>query len=246
MSNPQTENGYTRIANELMDILISTDISSQEMRAALFVIRKTYGYNKKEDFIALSQFQKALNISKTRASQIINSLVNKNILTVTENINGLTKKYLFNKHFKKWTTVKEKRNRYVKTQDTVKVLRKTPLRKSVTTKESITKDTSTKDIVIPDWIPLEEWEEFVKMRKNIKKPISGYAMKLAINKLGKLREAGSEPREVLGNSIMNSYQGLFPVDKNNKKGYPSLHEKNQAALESYLNDELGKEKDITP
>lgn len=144
---PQVEDGYTRIANELLAAMISIDISSQEMRAALFVIRKTYGYNKKEDFIALSQFQKALNISKTRASQIINSLVRKNILTVTENINGLTKKYLFNKHFKEWSTVKEKRNRYVKTQDTVKVLRKTPLRKSVTTKESFTKDTITKEIV---------------------------------------------------------------------------------------------------
>ena len=144
---PQVEDGYTRIANELLAAMISIDISSQEMRAALFVIRKTYGYNKKEDFIALSQFQKALKISKTRASQIINSLVRKNILTVTENINGLTKKYLFNKHFKEWSTVKEKRNRYVKTQDTVKVLRKTPLRKSVTTKESFTKDTITKEIV---------------------------------------------------------------------------------------------------
>jgi len=110
----------------------------------MFVIRKTYGYGKKEDYIALSQFERALNISKVRASQVVNSLQEKKILTVKENINGLTKKYIFNKHLKQWelplrksVTVKEKRNDR-------KGFTKSPLRKTLTTKETITKETIQK------------------------------------------------------------------------------------------------------
>jgi len=147
VANPQLENGHTRIANEILEALIRINLSGQEMSAALYVIRKTYGYGKKEDYIALSQFQEALNISKTRASQVINSLQLKKILTVKENINGLTKKYIFNKYLKEWDipsrktlTVKEKRNDRSS-------ISKEPLRKTLTTKETLTKDNTTKEII---------------------------------------------------------------------------------------------------
>jgi len=41
MANPQIEDGYTRIANEILENLIAFDLSGQEVRVALFVIRKT-------------------------------------------------------------------------------------------------------------------------------------------------------------------------------------------------------------
>src|SRR4030067_466508 len=102
MASPQLENGYLKIANEIMDALIKNNLSGQEVRAILFVIRKTYGFNKKEDYIALRQFWEILGISKTRASQVVNSLGLMKILTVTENLNGKVKKYLFNKDFDDW------------------------------------------------------------------------------------------------------------------------------------------------
>lgn len=168
MANPQLENGHTRIANEILEALIAANLSGQEMSAALFVIRKTYGFGKKEDYISLSQFQTALNISKTRASQIVNSLQLKKILTVKENINGLTKKYIFNKYLKEWdiplrktVTVKEKRNNRSS-------ISKKPLRKTLTTKEK-TKETITKEI----W--MEKFLIFYKDYPN--KKSKGYAEK---------------------------------------------------------------------
>lgn len=146
MANPQIADGYTKIANEIMDALIAAHLSGQEMRVTLFVIRKTYGFNKTEDFISLSQMMAAVGMSKIRASQVVRSLELMKILTVKENINGLTKKYSFNKDFDTWDTVKEKLNRKEKTKQTVKVLRNRPLRKTLTTKETITKETITKDI----------------------------------------------------------------------------------------------------
>ena len=164
MANPQLENGYVKIANEIMDALISARPSGQEMSVALFVIRKTYGFNKTADFISLSQMMAAVGMSKIRASQVVRSLELMKILTVKENINGLTKKYSFNKYFDTWATVKEKLNRKGKTKQTVKVLRNGPLRKNLTTKDTITKDTITKDINNTPHIPpkgrvnADKWE----------------------------------------------------------------------------------------
>lgn len=149
MANPQIADGYTKIANEIMDALIAAHLSGQEMSVALFVIRKTYGFNKTEDFIALSQMMAAVGMSKIRASQVVRSLELMKILTVKENINGLTKKYSLNKDFDTWDTVKEKLNRKEKTKQTVKVLRNRPLRKTLTTKDNITKDNITKENIPP-------------------------------------------------------------------------------------------------
>jgi len=72
------------------------------------------------------------------------------------------------------------------------------------------KEEKNKDI-IPNWVPKEEWREFVKMRIKIKKPMTDFAIKLAISKLEKLKEEGHNPTKVLVQSIERSYQGLFPV-----------------------------------
>ncbi|MCF6154876.1 MAG: hypothetical protein E3K36_06405 [Candidatus Brocadia sp.] len=107
MANPQCEDGYTKIANELFEALIRTDLSGHCFRIALLVPRKTYGFNKKEDLISLSQMAKDTGLSKSRCSQIINVLEDRNIITVSDFCNGLTKKYRFNKDFETWKTVSE-------------------------------------------------------------------------------------------------------------------------------------------
>lgn len=140
MASPQKEYGYTSIANEIMDALVSVNMSGHEFRLALFIMRKTYGYNKCEDAIALSQMMKAAGLSKVRCSQIINRLELRKIVTVTEKCNGLTKKYKFNKDFEQWVTVTEKCNGYRKVKQGVTEKRNAPLQKSVTTKDNITKD----------------------------------------------------------------------------------------------------------
>lgn len=62
MANPQLENGYTRVANELLDALARTSIPGNIMQVVIVVIRKTYGYNKKKDQISISQFCEATGI----------------------------------------------------------------------------------------------------------------------------------------------------------------------------------------
>ena len=105
MVNPQKENGYTPIANEILEALVKYNFPPKTgipMRLILFVIRKTYGFHKKEDIISLSQFQQAIN-EKNRSNLIywLNYLVQAKILVKTK-ISSMQIKYGFNKNYEQW------------------------------------------------------------------------------------------------------------------------------------------------
>ncbi len=145
MANPQKENGFTPIANEIMEALYKTKLSGHELRLIMLVLRKTYGFHKKEDSISLSKMEQETGIHHIRCSQVITCLQLANILTVSENINGIGKKYRFNKDFDKWDTVSENIKSYKKQKPTVSENRSRPLVKTASTKDTLTKDTLTKE-----------------------------------------------------------------------------------------------------
>ena len=97
MVNPQKENGYTAIANEILEQVVKTDILASEFRILLFIIRKTYGYQKKEDKISLTQFEKGTELSRATVVKALKNLVSRNILVKTA-----IPTYSFNKYYDKW------------------------------------------------------------------------------------------------------------------------------------------------
>ena len=67
-------------------------------------------------------------------------------------------------------------------------------------------------IKLPDWIEASTWKDFEEMRKAMRKPLTDAARKLAVKKLEHIyREHGHHPTEVLEQSILNGWQGLWPV-----------------------------------
>src|SRR3989338_2000960 len=83
MANPQLENGHTRIANEILEAIVHTAILGSEFQILFFVIRKTYGYQKKEDRISLTQFEKWTGLSRATVVKALKNLVIRNILVKT-------------------------------------------------------------------------------------------------------------------------------------------------------------------
>src|SRR5688572_2274410 len=85
MANPQKENGNTQIANEVLEKLISSGLNGTEMSLCFMVIRKTWGWHKKDDKISLTQFQQGIN-QKNRKVVVenLNKLVTKKLLLVTK------------------------------------------------------------------------------------------------------------------------------------------------------------------
>jgi len=105
MASPQLENGHTRIANELLEALCSYSFppkASLPPRIVLFVIRKTYGFQKKMDTLSISQFQEGVG-EKNRSNLIywLNYLVQARIL-VKDKVSNMQVKYGLNKNYSEW------------------------------------------------------------------------------------------------------------------------------------------------
>lgn len=64
---------------------------------------------------------------------------------------------------------------------------------------------------LPDWLPAQTWAEFLEHRRKLKAPMTDLAQQRAVKQLGRLREAGHDPEEVLSQSIVNGWKGVFPV-----------------------------------
>ena len=108
MASPQKENGYTAIAHELLEALAKTRINGEARQILDVVLRKTYGFHKTEDEIALSQFCEATGLKKNSACRAIEKLENMKLLIIHEKVNN-AKRYKINKNFDEWLLVPKKR-----------------------------------------------------------------------------------------------------------------------------------------
>lgn len=81
------------------------------------------------------------------------------------------------------------------------------------------KKTTNYDSIINECIEDEQVKqeiyEFIKMRKLMKKPLTDRALRLLISKLKKLSSDPVDQVQILDNSIMNNWQGIFPLKNNN-------------------------------
>lgn len=104
--SPQVENGYTRIADEIMEALIRYRIPGEQMQCLLLIIRKTYGFNKVWDTISNSQFVEFTKLNKSNVCRAIRLLIDKNI--VVKKDNGYISSYCFNKKYQTWKVLSKK------------------------------------------------------------------------------------------------------------------------------------------
>lgn len=80
MANPQKENGFTAISNELLEAILYSGLSGRDMTILFVVIRKTYGYRKKEDKLPLSQISSMTGITVSHVCRSLRFLKEKNII----------------------------------------------------------------------------------------------------------------------------------------------------------------------
>lgn len=206
MANPQCENGYIRFATELWKAICGIRIPGEARQVFDVIAQKTYGYNKKEDAISLSQFVVATGLKKSDICQEIKRLKNMNL--ITQKANDIANVYSINKDFQVWKPL-PKKLMFPKKLISVSQKANESYPKKLPTIDNIQK-TVLKDIVLPSIISQESWDKWIEHRKKQKKPMTDYAKELAIAKLTKLHKEGHLPKEVIQNSIENNYQGLFP------------------------------------
>lgn len=224
------DDGFTRIANELLEAVMHAGLSQHQLLVFMAVMRKTYGFNKKSDWVSNEQLSELTGILPHKCSAAKSVLVKRGILTQTGRVIGI------NKTVSEWSSLP------------VKGKEKKPYLKKVTLPESgkkslpesgnayypnqvNTKDKHTKDnkdninnppkspravsfdalaVQLPDWLSAEIWSSWVAYRRDLKKPIkSQQTVTQAINLLDRCRLNGYSPEEIINRSIANGWQGLF-------------------------------------
>ena len=154
---PQIENGYVRIASELLDAIILYRIPGEQMKVFLFIIRKTYGFRKKSDHIALSQFVIATGMKKPTVCRALKGLKDKNLIVIKKD-NKIALNYSINKYYKQWKLLSKK---ITLSKKIISVDKKDnlSLSKKSTTIDTLTKDTITKErkeYIRKNWNALSE------------------------------------------------------------------------------------------
>jgi hypothetical protein len=64
-------------------------------------------------------------------------------------------------------------------------------------------------VEIPDWLDVNDWKDFIAMRKKIGKPMTDRAMKIIISKLEKMKDKGISTSTALQNSIVSGWQDVY-------------------------------------
>lgn len=105
MANPQPDQ-FTRISNELFEALARIRISGEENQVLRVIIRKTYGFHKKMDAIALDQFTLMTGLKKPHVCRALSKLVMKNI--IIKNDNGRIVRYGIQKDYSQWKPLPKK------------------------------------------------------------------------------------------------------------------------------------------
>ncbi|SAK65689.1 Bacteriophage replication protein O [Caballeronia pedi] len=100
--SPQLEQGYTRIANELLEAITLAPFSQNQYKVILTVWRMTYGFNKQSDQLALSQIMARTGMKKPQASLAVSQLIEMRVLLADE---GRHARVLsLNKVYSKWSS----------------------------------------------------------------------------------------------------------------------------------------------
>lgn len=136
MANPQLENGYIKIANEIMDALIRTRIPGEARQILDVILRKTYGWHKKEDKISRSQFIETTGISERSVIRGLHKLLAMNLITARKDEkNHLI--YSFQKDYEKWKPLSKQVTVAEKQQPPVAKKQQAPVAKKQHTKDII-------------------------------------------------------------------------------------------------------------
>ena len=104
MASPQLEDGYLKIANELYDALTLANLSKNQYKVALAVVRRTYGWRKKADVISNSQFAAMTDMQGTHAAAAVRELIAANVLTC-HGKTGVGQVLGVNKNYTEWMGV---------------------------------------------------------------------------------------------------------------------------------------------
>ena len=205
-ANPQIEDGHLDLANELVEALARTHLSSYESKILWAVWRKTYCWHKKEDWISFSQFRKLTKMNDSNISRTLKLLIKRKILIKGDKSVG------FNKDYEGWKLSKGINTHHL-SKGTSKLSKGTSglikghkkyLSKGTDTKETpketITKETITNVIVAK---PQNDLQTLIDFSKGLGFPLQGTIKMNRFNASNLLKKFGLDKSKRLVAGAVN-------------------------------------------
>ena len=194
---------YTKLKN---DLLRSENLKANTKILLLVLIsyeNEVEGYS----YPSQSRLLKETGLSKTTLLKCLNELEEKRYITRVKE-KGENNKYYISSSVKVNADTSAKNDTTTSTKnstlkETNKNIKKEKEKK--TDLDKIIETYTNNDLLV------EALKDFIKMRKAIKKPLTDRAMKGILNRLNNLTSDDLEKIEILDQSIMNSWQGVFPL-----------------------------------
>ena len=208
---------YTsKITNELI-----RDKSLKANTKILLLVLMTYendemGYS----YPSQTRLKEETGLSKVTLLKCLKELEEKKYITI-EKSNGENNKYYINSSPKTNTKISTgTKNSITKNSTDTNTKNSTLQVLDISTNNKKEKSKTNLDKIIEAYtqndLLVEAIKDFIKMRKTIKKPITDRGLKGILNKLDKYGSNDLEKIEILENSIMNCWQGVFEL-KNKKE-----------------------------
>lgn len=102
------ESGFTKIPNEFLEALGRTRIPGEARMILDVIIRKIYGFGKKQDAIPLSQFELATGLTRNHVCRALKHLTDNRLISPNKGT-GNTTTYRINNNYSQWQVVPKKR-----------------------------------------------------------------------------------------------------------------------------------------
>lgn len=103
MAGPQLENGFTQIANELLEVIMRTNFNATQLKILLCIIRFTYGFQRKSHYFSINFIANSLGVSKRTIGKELINLINADVLSEVEKYTAKKERKLqINKKYNQW------------------------------------------------------------------------------------------------------------------------------------------------
>lgn len=240
MANPQPTDAHLRMAHSIGEQLMVSHFTEQQRRILDLILRLSWGCGKKQAKIPHQRDFEVVGVRESHVRAHLDWLVESKV--ILRDINT----YSFNKDFDQWRVSRalaytpqrltelvslnlnhnkpkltENENTSLRNRETtVYGKRKVTTPDSGSAKERLKKRLKKDIYNIPDWIDKDTWTAFLEMRRKKRAIPTEKAKELLVKELAKLRADGYDPKEVLNQSIMRNYTGVFPLKEgqNGKSG----------------------------
>lgn len=105
MANPQIENGYTAVANEILDHLYKQPLNGTELKVIMCILRYTFGFQRKSHKLSATFIAKWGNCDLRTVKRALKKLQqDRVIIYINSEQRGVTAELMFNKDYEQWCT----------------------------------------------------------------------------------------------------------------------------------------------